>query len=195
MAKPGLIACVAWETSIFARAARVRLRLFLPRVKLPQARPHLAQLLCPPLLISGLGLLLLPRPHLPQLLCLPPLRWLRLRLLPSKLLRPSRLWLRRHLCRLPPLPGRRWKRRLPLPRLRARLFRRLLLLFRRPFSNRFNPRRDPLFPRGMAGPRQCRRFPKRQPRRQAHRSRPRRGRLSRRRRRWRSLLMMGSALR
>ena len=82
----------------------------------------------------------------------------------------------------------------PDPRLRVLLFRWLLLLFRRPFSSRFH-RRGPLFPRGMAGPRQCRRFPKRRPHRQAHRSRPRRGRLSPRHRRWRSLLMMGSALR
>ena len=88
MAKPGLIACVAWATSIFARAVLVLLRLILPRVKLRQARPHLAQLLRLPLLISGLGLLLLPRPRLAQLLRLRPLRWLRRRLRPSRLLRP-----------------------------------------------------------------------------------------------------------
>ena len=196
MARPGLTACAAWGTSIFARAARVRLRLFSPRVKLRQARPCLAQLLRPPLLISGLVLLLLPRPHLARLLRLRPLRWLRLRLLRSRLLRLRRLCPRqiRWLCLLRLLPGHRWKRRLPLPRLRALLFRWLLLLFRRPFSSRFH-RRGLLFPHVMAGPRQCRRFPKRRPRRQVHRSRPRRGRLSPRHRRWRSLLMMGSALR
>lgn len=202
MARPGLTACVAWGTSIFVRAARVRLRLFLPRVKLPQARPRLVQLLRLPLLISGLVLLLLPRPRLAQLLRLRPRQWLRRRLRRSRLLRLQRLWLRRIrwlcplrlLCRLPLLPGRRRKRRLPLLRLRVLLFRWLLLLFRRLLSSRFS-RRGPLFPRGMAGPRQCRRFPKRQPRKQAHRSRPRRGPLSPRHRRWRSLLMMGSALR
>ena len=196
MARPGLTACVAWGTSIFVRAARVRLRLFLPRVKLRQARPRPAQLPRPPLLISGLVLLLLPRPRPAQLQRLPPLRWLRRRLRRSRLLSlrclcPRRI---RWLCPLRLLPGRRWKRRLPLLRLRALLFRWLLLPFRRPFSSRFH-RRGPLFPHVMVGPRQCRRFPKRRPRRQALRSRPRRGRLSRRRRRWRSLLMTGSALR